>query len=125
MAKGKAEAGLLGGFEASALPNLEPFFQVGNKLFEAWMNVGTEILEFSKTRIDQSLEVSRQIAQTSNINEALDLQTKFARNLVQDYISEANRIADLSTRGLIDSMSTLQRSAANTPSVPPQAQAAE
>jgi hypothetical protein len=120
----------LGGFDAAALPNLEPFFEVSNKFFEAWMNVGTEILEFSKARIDQSLEMSRQISQTQNINEAIDLQQKFARDLMQDYLSEANRLADLSTRGLIDGMSTLQRGAANAATATnltsmPQAQAAE
>lgn len=127
MAKGTKDSPLEG-FDAAALPGLEPFFQVSNKLFEAWMTVGTEILEFSKARIDQSLEMSRQIAQTQDIGEAIGLQQKFARDLVQDYISQANRLADLSTRGLIDSVSTLQRgtaiAAANFSSAP-QAQAAE
>jgi hypothetical protein len=109
----------LGGFDPAALPNLEPFLQVSNRLFEAWMTVGTEILEFSKARIDQSLEISRQMAQTHDISDAIDLQTRFARDLVHEYISEANRLADLSTRGLIDSMSTLQqRGAANVPAPP-------
>jgi phasin protein len=128
MAKG-TKGSPLGGFDgAAALPNLQPFFQVSNRLFEAWMSVGTEILEFSKARMDQSLEMSRQISQTQSLNEAIDLQQKFARDLMQDCLSEANRLADLSTRGLIDSMSTLQRgttnAAANFSSMAP-AQAAE
>jgi phasin protein len=128
MAKG-TKGSPLGGFDGTAaLPNLQPFFQVSNRLFEAWMSVGTEILEFSKARMDQSLEMSRQISQTQSLNEAIDLQQKFARDLMQDCLSEANRLADLSTRGLIDSMSTLQRgttnAAANFSSMAP-AQAAE
>jgi hypothetical protein len=124
MAKGN-KSNPLAGFDPTALPNLEPFFQVSNRLFEAWMTVGTEILEFSKVQIDHSLEVSRQMAQTQNINDAIDLQTRFARDLVQDYISEANRLADLSTRGLIDSMSTMQRGTAVNVPAPPHATAAE
>lgn len=126
MAKG-IKGSPLGGFDGmAALPDLQPFFQVGNKLFEAWMSVGTELLEFSKARMDQSLEMSRQISRTQSLNEAIDLQQKFARDLMQDCISGANRLADLSTRGLIDSMSTLQRGTTNAAAnVSSMAQAAE
>jgi hypothetical protein len=39
----------------------------------------------------------------------LEVQTKYARSIMQDYLSEANKIADLSTRSLLDSFSTLQQ----------------
>jgi hypothetical protein len=88
---------------------MEPFMQAGSKLLEAWMTVGTEILEFSKAQLDHSIEVGKAMAKSGNLNEAMELQAKFSRTLVQDYIAEANKIADLSTRNLLDSFSQIQQ----------------
>lgn len=109
------EAGEHGGhFAAAGVPHLEPLLQVSNRLFEGWMAVGNELLEFGKSRLDRSLEMSRAMAQTTSLNEAIDVQAKFTRSAMQDYLSEANKLADLSTRSLIDSFSTLQRQSGET-----------
>jgi phasin family protein len=109
------EAGEHGGHPATAgVPHLEPLLQVSNRLFEGWMAVGNELLEFGKSRLDRSLEMSRAMAQTTSLNEAIDVQAKFTRSAMQDYLSEANKLADLGTRSLIDSFSTLQRQGGET-----------
>jgi phasin family protein len=109
------EAGEHGGhLAAAAMPHLEPLFQVSNRLLEGWMAVSNELLEFSRSRLDRSLEMSRAMAQTTSLNEAMDVQAKFTRSAMQDYLSEANKLADLSTRSLIDSFSTLQRQSGET-----------
>lgn len=92
----------------AAMPHLDPLFQAGNRLIEGWMAVGNELLEFGKTRLDRSLEMSRAMAQTTSLNEAMDVQAKFTRSAMQDYLSEANKLADLGTRSFLDSFSTLQ-----------------
>src|SRR5690348_14798850 len=96
---------------AAALTTFDPFFQAGNRLFEGWMAVGSEMLEFGKSRFDRGIEMSKAIAQSSSVNEALDLQATYTRSLVQDYVSEAQKIADLGTRSLLDSFTTLQQQA--------------
>ena len=112
--------------EAAGTPSIEPFLEVGNKLLETWAAVGTEILEFSKTRLDQGLELSRAIAKTGSVTEAMDVQARFTRSMMQDYISEANKLADMSTRSFLDSFSTVQKQAKSAAtSVIPTADAAE
>ena len=93
---------------ASAVTTLDPLFQASNRLIEAWMAVGNELLEFGKSRIDRSLEMSRALAQTTSLDEAIDVQAKFTRSTMQDYFSEANKLADLGTRSLLESISPLQ-----------------
>jgi hypothetical protein len=95
----------------AAMPNFDPLFQASNRLIETWAAVSNEILEFSKSRLDRGLEMGRAIAQSTSLNEAIDVQAKFTRSAVQDYLSEANKLADLGTRSLMDSFSTLQRTA--------------
>jgi hypothetical protein len=100
-----------GAGEIPGAPSIEPFFEVGNKLLETWAAMGTEILEFSKTQLDQGLELSRAIAQTGSVSEAMDVQARFTRSMMQDYISEANKLADMSTRSFLDSFATAQKPA--------------
>jgi hypothetical protein len=88
--------------------NLDPLLQASNRLLEGWMALSSEILEFGKSRIDRGLEMSKAMAQSTSLNEALDLQATYTRSIVQDYVSEAHKIVDLSTRSLLDSFSTLQ-----------------
>jgi hypothetical protein len=99
--------------EIAGTPSIEPFFEVGNKLLETWAAMGTEILEFSKTRLDQGLELSRAIAKTGSVSEAMDVQARFTRSMMQDYISEANKLADMSTRSFLDSFAAAQKPTRN------------
>lgn len=105
---GGAHAATLAGAET---PSFEPLIELSNKLLEAWMAVGAEILDFGRMRLDQSLEMSKALAKSSSFNEAMEVQAQFSRSIMQDYFSKANKIADLSTRGLMDGFSAMQKGA--------------
>lgn len=91
-----------------ALTGIEPIFQASNKWLENWMAVGSEILEFSRARLDRNLEVSKAIARSGSIDQAMELQADYARSMVREYFNEAGKLADLSTRAMFDSLSALQ-----------------
>jgi hypothetical protein len=95
----------------AALSSFDPIFQASNRLLEGWMAVSSEMLEFGKNRFDRGLEMSKAIVQSSSLNEALDLQATYTRSIVQDYVSEAQKIADLSARSVLDNFTTLQQQA--------------
>src|SRR5882724_2676243 len=107
--KQTAETGAQEAVFAAALTTFDPLFQASNRLLEGWMAVGSEMLEFGKNRFDRGLEMSKAIAQSSSLNEAIDLQATYTRSIVQDYVSEAQKIADLGARSLLDSFTTLQQ----------------
>jgi hypothetical protein len=109
--KRTADTGAQEAAVGAALTTFDPIFQAGNRLLEGWMAVSSEMLEFGKNRFDRGLEMSKAIAQSSSFNEALDLQATYTRSIVQDYVSEAQKIADLGTRSLLDSFTTLQQQA--------------
>lgn len=105
-----AEAAFAAATSASrALADFEPLLNASNRLFEAWLAVGNELLEFGRSRMDRNIEMGKAMVQSSSLNETLDLQQKFTRNALQEYLSEANKIADLGTRGLMETFSTLQK----------------
>jgi hypothetical protein len=105
----RGETQVTAAFDPSqALTGIEPIFQAGNKLLETWMAVGSEILEFSRLRLDRNVEVGKAIARSSSLDEAIELQTDYARSTVREYFSEASKIADLGTRAMLDSFSVWQ-----------------
>lgn len=91
-----------------AAGSIEPLFQASNKWLETWMAVSSEILEFGKTRLDRSVEAGRAIARTSSIDQAVELQADYARSMMRDYMEEAGKLADMSTRAMLESLTALQ-----------------
>jgi hypothetical protein len=105
----RGETQITGAVDPSqALNGIEPILQASNKWLETWMAVGSEILEFSRSRLDRNLEMSKAIARSSSIDEAMVLQADHARSTVTEYFSEASKIADLGTRALLDSFTVWQ-----------------
>ena len=90
---------------------IEPILQAGNKWFENWMALSSEILEFSRARLDRSFEVSKAMAKTSSLDQAMDLQADYARSALRDYFSEAGKLADLGTRAMLESLWSWQGAA--------------
>jgi hypothetical protein len=93
-------------FDAGA--TIDPLLQAGNRLLAGWMAVSSEILEFGQARLNRSLAIGKALAQSGSIDEAIDLQSQYVRTVVQDYVAESNKIVDLGTRSLLDSMSELR-----------------
>jgi|SwirhisoilCB3_FD_contig_41_8561598_length_605_multi_10_in_0_out_0_1 hypothetical protein len=90
---------------------IDPFLQASNCLLAGWVAVGNELFEFGKARLDRSLAISKALAESGSLDQAIELQSRYARTVVQDYVAEASKIVDLGTRSLLDSMSELQPAA--------------
>jgi len=82
--------------------------EAGNKLLENWVAVSTELLEFSRARLNRNLEVSKALASSSSIDEAIGLHSDFTRTTLQDYFAAASKLADLSTKALLAGFSSWQ-----------------
>jgi hypothetical protein len=88
---------------SQALGGLEPLLSASNKWFENWMAMGSEMLEFGRSRFDRNLETSRAIARSGSIDETMDLQADYARSMMRDYFAQASKLADLSARAMMES----------------------
>jgi hypothetical protein len=109
MAKAKTGTRANGNGEAlAAIGQFEPFLTAGNKVFEAWTAVGTELVELGRARVDQSIELGQAMARSSSFNEALDLQAKFARSMMDDFLGAASRLAAIGTRPMMESFAAMQ-----------------
>jgi phasin protein len=95
--------------------NLESFFQAGTKALDGWRVVSEELLEFGKSRLTRNIEMSRRVTEASSFDKAIEAQAEFARTMMQDYIAETGKLAELSTRAMTETFSFWKSEAARTP----------
>ncbi|MGH7125187.1 MAG: phasin family protein [Stellaceae bacterium] len=95
--------------------NLEPFFQAGTRALDTWRVVSEELLEFGKARLARGMEMSRKVTESSTLDKAIEAHTDFARAMMQDYITETGKLAELGTRAMADTFSYWKSEAAKTP----------
>lgn len=96
--------------QGAALMNVEPLLTASNKWLENMLALSNEMFEFGRSRLDRNIEMSKAIARSGSFDEAIELQADFTRTLVNDYVSEATKLADLSTRVVMESFSAWQSS---------------
>jgi hypothetical protein len=113
MAKAKADETRAKRSEVSfdpmqAINGIEPILQAGNKWFENWAAVSSELLEFGRSRLDRNIEMGTAIARSSSFDEAIELQADYARSAMREYFSEAGKLADIGTRAVIDTVMVWQ-----------------
>jgi len=82
---------------------IEPLLEAGNKWLENWAAVSSELLEFGRARLDRSIEASQALARSGSLDEAMDLQVTYTRTTMREYFAEASKLADLSTRAMLES----------------------
>jgi hypothetical protein len=112
MTKAKVSARANGnGAAFGEMPQFDAVLTAGNRAFEAWREIGAELIEFSKSRVDQGLEIGSAVARSSSFNEVMELQAKFAQSTVNDFLAEARKLTDMSTRPIIDGLAVLQKTA--------------
>ena len=75
----------------------------------AWTAIGNELVEFSKARADQNIEMGKAIARLPSIDEAIELQANYAQSMMSDYLNEARKLTELDTRRLIEGFAETQR----------------
>ena len=94
---------------SATLNGIEPMLIAGNKWLEGLLAMSSAVLEFSKSRLDRSIEAGKAIARSHSIDEAMDLQADFTRALMKDYVTEASKLADLGTKTMLDSFRAWQQ----------------
>lgn len=95
--------------------NLEPFFHAGTRALDGWRIMSEELLEFGKSRLARNMEMSRKVTESPSFDKAIEAQADFARAMMQDYIAETGKLAELGTRAMAETFSSWKSEAAKTP----------
>lgn len=107
----------------NGVPNLEPLFEVHDRLLANMAAITSALFEFSRMRMKHAAAISGALAGITNLAEAMDLHAKYTRAVLEEGLGTAGKIAALSMGGLADSVAAAQ--GATGEQRPPLAEAAE
>ncbi len=89
----------------------ETLMHSGNALMKAVGEFNTELLGFTKQRLDAGLAVSQSLAKCKTMQAAMELQMDFARTEAQIYLDEARKLMELTAQAAMTGLKPLQQAA--------------
>lgn len=90
------------------VPTFESVQQFGKGQFEAasaaaaaftkgWQGIATETTDYSKKSFEKSRVLAEKLISVKKIDEAIALQTEFAKTSYEDFVAEATKLGELYT----------------------------
>ena len=74
-------------------------------------SLGAQAMSYGKTSMEQSAEAARALTAARSIQEAVELQTNYARTALETYLSEMNRMSETVAAAVKDSLAPLNERA--------------
>ena len=73
--------------------------------------LGAQAMSFGKSSMEQSAEAARALSAAKSVQEAVELQTNYARTALETYLSEMNRMSETVAASVKDSLAPLNERA--------------
>ena len=73
--------------------------------------LGAQAMSYGKSSIEQSAEAARALTAAKSVQEAVELQTNYARTALETYLSEMNRMSETVAASVKDSLAPLNERA--------------
>lgn len=90
---------------------LEACMASGQAVIGGMQALNAESLAFLQSRIKESLDTGRRLAECASPEAAIEIQLEFARAALQSYADQCTRLGQLGTRAMRDGFAPLERSA--------------
>ena len=69
--------------------------------------VGAQAMAYSKKQMEEQVAAAQKLAQAKSVQEAVELQTAFAKSAMETYMAEMTKMSEAFTASLKDSMKPL------------------
>ena len=73
--------------------------------------IGAQAMSYSKSATEQGMDAARALSAVKSVQEAVELQTNFARTALETYLSEMNRMSETVAASVKDSLAPLNERA--------------
>jgi phasin family protein len=73
--------------------------------------LGAQAMSYGKSSMEQSAEAARALSAAKSVQEAVELQTNYARTALETYLSEMNRMSETVAAAVKDSLAPLNERA--------------
>jgi phasin family protein len=91
--------------------NLDAMVQSMTAATKGAENLGSQAMSYGKSSMEQSAEAARALTAAKSVQEAVELQTNYARTALEGYLSELNRMSETVANSVKESLSPLNERA--------------
>lgn len=95
---------------AAGRQNFESLVTASNIMTKGYGDIGRAWFEFAKLSMEQGAETAKAVMGAKSIDEVMALQTGFAKTSLDRYVSESNRLAEMSIKTTSEAMAPLTES---------------
>ncbi len=96
-------------FAGMGRENFDALVRASTIAVTGYGSIAQQWAEFTKTTVEHGVETARAVFSTKNVKDALEIQSGFARSTFDRYMSEANKLSELSARTTSDAMAPLKQ----------------
>jgi phasin family protein len=75
--------------------NIEAFIRSANVAAKGFEQINTEILTFSRQTLEDSVAAAKAVMTSKSLQEAVELQSDFAKTAFDDYVGQVSKMADI------------------------------
>ncbi|HEX8660596.1 MAG TPA: TIGR01841 family phasin [Brevundimonas sp.] len=73
--------------------------------------IGAQAMSYSKSSVEQGVDAARALSAVKSVQEAVELQTNFARTALETYLAEMNRMSETVAASVKESLAPLNERA--------------
>ena len=97
--------------EVGAFPLIGmPYPAIDREVIELWTSAGQRAIGFARARAGKCMHAASDLARATNPQQAIDAQSRYARELVDDYANEAADLAEVCTRCFMHAVEQARKS---------------
>jgi hypothetical protein len=97
-----------GGFLGGNGAFVEALTQASQNYVQRVAALNEEILGFAASRMQRTSEASEQIMKCKDLGEALRIQQEWARSMTEQYMQEASRIMEMTTKAALSGLNVTE-----------------
>lgn len=91
--------------------NLDAMVQSMTAATKGAENLGSQAMTYGKSSMEQAAEAARALTAAKSVQEAVELQTNYARTALEGYLSELNRMSETVANSVKESLAPLNERA--------------
>jgi phasin family protein len=101
-------------FAALSQQNLDAALEFSNAWANGCQEIGNNLLSLAQQNIESSLSLTKELLGCKNLQEALELQSTYAKSLIESNLTEGSKLQELSMRVANEAIEPVRERFTNT-----------
>ena len=88
---------------------IEAFTAASDAIAKGWQGIATETTDYSKKSFEKTRELAEKLVGVKKLDEAIALQTEFAKSAYEEFVAESTKLGELYTALAKEAMKPVEK----------------